>query len=58
MNEKNKTKEELLEIFKDADQIIHFDYLPDDDPSAIFWKEKYLNLLDDYTDLIKSLQKA
>jgi hypothetical protein len=51
------TKEELLEVFKDADQIIHFEYLPDDHPSAIFWKEKYLNILDDYTDLIKSQQK-
>ena len=57
MSKKNKTKEELLEVFKDADQIIHFEYLPDDHPSAIFWKEKYLNILDDYTDLIKSQQK-
>jgi hypothetical protein len=54
MNEEDKINQELLDTFQAADLIIKLDYLPDDDPSAIFWKEKYLNLLDDYTDLLKS----
>jgi hypothetical protein len=57
MNEEDKINQELLDTFQAADLIIKLDYLPDDHPSAIFWKEKYLNLLDDYTDLLKSQAK-
>ena len=54
MNEEDKINKELLDTFEAADLIVKFDYLPDDHPSAIYWKEKYLHLLDDYTDLLKS----
>ena len=57
MNQEDKINQELLDTFQAADLIIKLDYLPDYHPSAIFWKEKYLNLLDDYTDLLKSQAK-
>jgi hypothetical protein len=53
MNEEDKINKELLDTFEAADLIVKFDYLPDDHPTTIFWKETYLSILDDFNNLNK-----
>ena len=51
MNEEDKINKALLDTFEAADLIVKFDYLPDDHPTTIFWKETYLKILDDFNNL-------
>ena len=57
MKEEDKINKELLDTFQAADLIVKFDYLPDEHPTAIFWKETYLKILAGEPVEIKEINK-